>query len=817
MAHWVLQRWLNRLPVWLQILGLQALCIAIPLAPILLGTHVLGESTALSYSYPLFETFTFDQLWRGNVFWNALNFHGFPSFIGCGFSLNPLTYLATALLPPLLDVHWFIYCQVVSAAFFCSLFLRRLGCSPAAAMVGGFAYITGNWWIMPLAYYVPVLPMLPLLMLNLADMKQHPIRSTILGSILIGYIFLGVAIQVSLMLCTVYVLGALALLCTTGTNRTTWLIKLRPLLITAISLCVGVIIGAPKFLTSFTYGLLSWRSTGLSAAESTIEGLTPLSILQWIFPYIQFPFVNFGHGLLGVYIGTAALVPLCAGLISRAKYARAWSVVYILFLAMALNHSPLAAIVHSVPPFSFFRGAGRWTLIANGCAGILVAIGWDTLFAGQAERIRKALVQFLTIIFAAVVTACVLLQLLLLIKADILAAFLEQYFNWAHHTFHLTQPVTYYQELVQNRITKLQAWPIWLHPRFGWSIVVLGIAAVLFHSRFWPRTKSAPMTSAAIGMLSTSLMLTAGMFMLPAALYTQPSPIYAYLQAHNDGRPALGVFSNLTTPAHTTPSTVSEWRWAVELLEPNNNLDYKVPLFDFFDNLTSRRPSRLVSYAGGRWVTSREPTHLENPTDTLDEVVERLASRKTLLDTAGVRYVVSAAELPSAQFTPVYTTTVTGATLPITIYQNPTARPLVYFADDVTTITEDEHVAFQTLISRRWPNRSVLLECPTACPSFIPTGKGTIHNLEQDSRYLKITTETTDSEWLIVTKNNLPGWKVFIDDQEVLPMFAQTTYFAIPVPAGTHTIELRYSLWQLLHAGLQGIFKNDLGIFSNHH
>ena len=400
-----------------------------------------------------------------------------------GISLNPLTYLFSALLPALTQVHWFTYVNVVSGAFFCSVFLRKIGVSPLGTITGGFAYVTGNWWIVPLTYFVPVLPMLPLVGLVLLDVRNHVIRSGILGTLLCGYIWLGVTFQVSLMVFTFLGVGLLAMLWNERRRGRNWL--LQRLTCAAGMLLIGVVLGLPKILPSWTYGLLSWREHGLSSNLSTIEGLTILSPVRYLFPYTDFPFLNFGNGLVGIFIGTVAFVFLLMGIVNRQRSARLWIVAYLFVLALAIDHSVVAAVVHSVPPFSFFRGAGRWMIIGNFLAAVLCAFGFDRLAGGESANLRHWIARGLRWLSIALVVGLVLMQLgAVVLRTQIIALF-QAYFAHFHQTLHLTQPLGYYLAFVSRRIDEFIHWPLFLHPRFLFPFASLLLITVLLDPRIW--------------------------------------------------------------------------------------------------------------------------------------------------------------------------------------------------------------------------------------------------------------------------------------------------------------------------------------------
>lgn len=799
----MINRLLHFLSTWQGALFIYCIATVIALAPILIGGHILWEPTALTFGYPLFQTYTFAHLLSGDIFWHPLNMYGFPNFIVTGMSLNPFTYAFEALLPAFTDAHWFIAFQVIFGAFGCWLFLRKLGCSPAASLIGGFAYVTGNWWIVPLIYFSPALPMLPFLAWNLLGSTTHPRRALVLGTLLIGYTWLGGGFQISLMIITAYCIGCLAL--AWKHRKEQWKHIAWPLVHCFITTIIGSIIGIFKILPSWTYGLLSEREHGLSAAASTIEGITFLSPVRYLFPYADFPFLNFGNGLLGIYIGTFAFAFLIVGIFSwKQKSLRPWIVAYLFLLALAFNHSPVAAVVHSVPPFSYFRGAGRWMFLANFVAAVLCANGFDSLIANKAERTRKWLANTSLILLIIIVACFVLGQLVLLLFAPQITQLFQQYFAYFHDKMHLGPPLSYYTSFVDMRIQEFRASPLLLHTKVLLPLLALASVAIVLHKKIWARLSQVPLKLALIAILTSSIVLFVYIPNFRSADYPHSLATATFLQSHPGT--AMGLFSLQAEEEYLVPykpTKEQQLRWELEFLEPNINLDYNIPLLDYFDNLGSRRPAQLVSWVSGQWVTSPKEVRLVDMPGTLLEKTAEFVKRKDLVDMLGLQYIVSAVPLPSPSFTKVFETLVAPATQPVAIYENPSARPFAYFADSLLAMHEDEVAAFSTLTHEPWPNHRSLIEFSTNFPDMRITGAGSINVLSKTGSQAIIETKTNSHEWLIVMIDNLPGWTVTVDGQEIEPAIANGMFFGIPVDSGTHKVELSYSIWTMLDYGLK--------------
>ena len=794
---------------WQGMLLLCALFAFIPLAPVLSGLYLFQESTALSFSYPLFAHYSLTHFLTGEVFWNALNFNGFPDFIVMGASLNPFTILFNILLPAFAAVHWFTYMNIVLGAFFCSLYLRRIGCSAYAATMGGVAYVTANWWLVPLTYFVPVLPMLPLAAWNLLDSREHPVRAAILGSILCGYVWLSVTLQVALMVFSVIGIGSIVFALEQWPKS--WKAFLHPLLNVTVIFTIGTLIGLPKFLPSWIYGLLSWREHGLTPPSITIEGLTFLSPIRYFFPYVDFPFLNFGNGLVGIYLGAAGFILLLFTALHFRRPMRLWILAYLFLWVLAMNHSPVAAIIHSIPPFSYFRGAGRWTIVGNFVAGVLVAYGFDLLIRGEVEILRKRTARILRWFLLLVFCSMLFGQLLLIFFPENIISFFQNYFEYFRQVLHLAATPEYLSSFVQKRIGELQTMPLILRSRFLLPFFSLLIFTLIIQTRLWQTWKNRGLLLLLATLLTTSLTLTLRTPLIAASAFAPSTPISSFLSSATPGN-AMGFLTVQSEEEFLNtfhPSVTDQQQWNAAFLQPNLNLFLNLPVLDYFDNLTSRRPSRLVGWLGGQWVTGTAETRLADARGSLKEKMALFVERTDIASIAGLRYLVSALSPSSTSWKKVFESSVTSHNIPVGIYENASVRPFAYFADSVVTAPQNETDAFSTLTSQKWPNKRTLLECEPACGTASGDGKGTVSVQERNAAHVVLSTSSKKPQWLVVTINRLPGWTVEVDGLPYGSVFANTAYFGIPLEKGNHEIILTFSLSSLLRSALPWISQDD--------
>ncbi|MFA6523265.1 MAG: YfhO family protein [Candidatus Peribacteraceae bacterium] len=801
----------RRLPDWQVFLGTHTLFVALALVPFLSGA-CLYSAMGIWHSYPFFELFSFHNLLSGEVFMNRLGMNGFPSFVPVGFSLHPLTYVFNTFLPPFTDLHWFVFTIMAAGGVLCSLLLRRLGISRLGAMVGGACYVTGSWWLTTTLDYAPSMTMLPLIPMVLLQSRTRPVLATFWGALLSGYIWFGVNAQMSLMIFTAFGVGALALAMRESVRG--WRAALRPVVVLFLSLAAGTLLGIPKVIPSLVYGSLSWRAGGLSLAEAGAGGLRPLTAVTYLFPYISFPFLNFGCDLLQVYIGAFGFMFLLVGFwiafsrrsngaVSGLVSLRWWVVAYVVVLAFAFYRSPLVALLHSFPPFSFFRGPGRWTILSSFVAAPIIGMAFDALVQGRVERMRRVFALLFGVVAAFISIAFAVVQLSLQFFSGALITIFQRYFAYFHSSLHLGPPLSYYETFVERRIHEFALSPIFLQPRTFFPFISIVILAVVLQDRVWEKARHRAVLLVTCSLLTSALTLIWFDRPFPRNALPKGNPVEVFLQGHPGT--VLDVFSN-GTAAELAPgyrfSKGDELVWTFVHHVPNTNLLSGIHMLDYFDNLASRRPSALASWVGAATLPTPSAYQLVAFPGTTADKIREFGRRKDVLDMQGVRYLTSSFSLNGASLRNVFETRVTSANIPLYIYENPAARPSVYFADSVETMAEDESEALERIFHEQWHGRRSLLECEPACSLQTSSGRGEIETVEDRPQFLTLQTQAAEPQWLVVTIPRLPGWEVRIDGEVANSVYANAAFFGIPVPAGSHTVTLRYSVPLLLKEGV---------------
>ncbi len=173
---------------------------------------------------------------------------------------------------------------------------------------------------------------------------------------------------------------------------------------------------------------------------------------------------------------------------------------------------------------------------------------------------------------------------------------------------------------------------------------------------------------------------------------------------------------------------------------------------------------------------------------------EGLAS--PLLDLLNVRYVVVPAELPTAQ---VESQLGPGARAAygdtdVRVVENPEVLPRVWVVHEARQVATPAEALALLASGAVDPRRVALLEEPPPLGLAPPTGpateRATILAYEPD--HLHVQTTTTAPGLLVLSETAFPAWRAYIDGEPAPVLTANALLRAVPVPAGMHTVELRF-------------------------
>jgi hypothetical protein len=172
-----------------------------------------------------------------------------------------------------------------------------------------------------------------------------------------------------------------------------------------------------------------------------------------------------------------------------------------------------------------------------------------------------------------------------------------------------------------------------------------------------------------------------------------------------------------------------------------------------------------------------------------------------LLSLGGARYIVSSGPLASPQLTSIDTSDVDcppvipGCT-PRYLYENPNAFPFVYTIGQVKIFGSDDEILEEMKIMDLDQLRNVVLVNSKDVQDLSFTGLGespaNVELTDYSSDIISIEFSSAEAKILVINWSFVPSWRGTIDSAEVEIFPTYETFMGVFVPAGEHTIELKY-------------------------
>ena len=773
-----------------------AIGIFLPLSPLLLGFRLLAEPDSIGLHYPFFRfLFTEKALWL----WNPLNFHGFPSVLGESTATSPLPLLFSIFLSPIPSLHWSIWLSMTAAAYVFSRVLQENGISALGSWFGGSTFIAGMWWTVPYFGGMSTPVSIALMLFCMQMSSRHPRRSFLISLLTLTHAWYAVHwVHLPFVWLTG---GALALFITWQNFREGKRHSAAPLLILLSTFFFSIVLALPKILPGLLYASLSFRGGGLQWEGLTLGGITFLTPVKFLFPFLELPLLNLGQapvffGIFGVFFALLALS-------RKSLPVRLLALSYLFCFLLALEHSPLLWLLHGIPPFSFIRREGLWLALGSPAAAALSAIGFDIFHRGGAEMMRRMLSSIALGIAAVMLSLSLFVTLALKVFRENVLMMLQGIFD----RFFLSQtsglPREHYVSVIADYVKQIEEHLSLGNPRTLFPLLTLALLGFLLLRRHSLRAPLSPTLAAALGVGTTLLVLAVYHGTIPSIALPLETPVTEALSASSGPvyslLPNLGKYLLYDPLDSRTEQTII---FQMTLLAPNRNLWYGIPSIDSFDNFMSRRMGKLLAWVGSESTQASVDIALAKQPLLPEEKIQEILQRKDILDQLNTKTLLSLWPLEHPELTLREEVAITEHRLPLYIYENETARPFAYFADDVVMMSPDEEKAFERLRRMEWPGARTLIECVDCAPPSV-SGQGSVTVIEQQPTMIELQTQSDTAQWLIVSVNNLPGWDVSIDNERVQPSLAATAFFAIPTEPGTHTVQMRFSLRTLFRVSLE--------------
>jgi hypothetical protein len=752
-----------------------AVLLVIPLlsfATLLWPGRTLYRHDLTSIHYPLI-IYKARLLRAGQIaLWNPHVLFGFPQMAGQDvLALHPLNLLLLLPLKPHVTLTLFVVLQYVLAGWFTyglgrTLQLTRTGSLISALAFGLCGYLMTQPTNLPILTGAVWLPLMLLLLIKVLQ-TGRPLVAVLFGA------------AVALQIVSSHPQPAFYSLLVLGAYGLFWLIrysldkepegdeKRRRILLRSglVALAAAVCLALAFVQIAATWELksMSSRASGLSHYFMTTYSLPPHHLLTFLFPNMWGnPVIGYTgadtFGELHAYVG---LVPLMLCLWAWSPPKRDSHVVFFTVLVacailLALGgYTPLYDLLVHVPGLNWFRAPGRWLFPASFGLAMLAGFGFDALFRDRGAAAKPAFLVLWRLLFWLNLGLC------LILVAGILSG--QAAIDWLSSSASGSLP----EQVLATM-----------------GIPVGGIARA-------PLVLAAEDLSTTLSSLNPALLFivvsNAGFVLI--CLWRRQAIKAMVFQIFL----VTLVVVDLLVTGGTTINPVREAAYfegqpeSTAFLRQNAGLHRVFPPVygDDVENLVDNIPiiHRLYSVRG----------HMsELAMERYKAFVEALPTSPALLNLAGIKYVL-------LEETPVYPgfMAVPVASGP-EIHENTNVLPRAFIVHRVEIIPSGEAVLDRMRGGDFDPSETVILEWEPAQGtghSAIPA-QPDLRGAEIEAyspHKIVINAHLNADGFLIFSDTYYPGWRAYVDGQEVQIHRADYLFRAIYLEEGQHVVEFRYS------------------------
>jgi len=776
------------------------------------GRYWLDFDTLLSY-LPRYQTLQ-NGLYSGSLpIWTDGFLGGFP----IGFSefgwFYPVTWLFVLIFPLPLAYYGEASVGLVVAAA-CTYWLgRSWGLSPLSAFLAGFIYGIGPFTVATSRFlnFADVFWVLPASILSI-DMiirgkTWYVLLLTFAGAttILAGHPHIGLLIAFGVVLYASYSVMILAV--SHGYQA-----ALRILIILVGVMVTAGALGAVRIIPVLNLTSFSTRSEGMDLDLASVGSAHPLHLLLgYTYPAFDLPRI-FGDSLRAeplVYCGLAS-IPLALYAILRRRSRRVWFLLILLIVSWILafgSYTPFFAVLHNLPPFSFFRVPGRFVFLSVFAIAMLSAIGLETLKKGD-------LAFFGRVGWAALCYSGVLLLGLIVcsfvLNSD--APFIRDNLNRGIDRF-LVGGIDAYSGyevawkgafgIVRERLVNAFTFSSFTPP----FLMLIALCAGFLFIAMARKIISVTLGSCVVvALLVVDLTLSPGhgITTVSSELASRPINTVALLSLEEDD---VRVFSYRALSDKWELSNAAGGRvgkadrdliellFIREALTPNVSLMEGISSIDGYENLMTRRQAEFLSFVGSERTTIRgfASDHISHE----HEKAELFSQRLALLSRAGVTHIISGTDIGQYLGEEMNSTEVVfpvefGVRQNVWIYEVPNSLPLARFAND--WIFDDGLLKSKEIFQGVIDNPGVIYT--TNSPSFTAdkeiVNAGITYMDSENDGYLFRVAGLDRPSILVLTASAIPGWSVFLDGNEVDASLIDRFALGVEVPTGVHEIEFRF-------------------------
>ena len=683
-------------------------------------------------------------------------------------------------------------------------FARNLGISTIGSRISAVAYVLFQLNIgLPILPFTLTLPVVPFFFLAILKLHECRYRYLLLGVLAITFGWQsGFGEYV---LYTIIAGGFFALWLDIGKR------SLRTASLTVGMVLLGTLLALPRLIPIADMLTISVRAAG---ARGMTEFFRLSDVIHLFFPYFSLPFANmipyYHQNPFTIYVGTVSIIlgiiffTYLRPIIRKDFRALYFGLLFLFGFLMMFSFTGLFFFTRAIT-FSLFGGVWKLLFLAFFALAMLMGYGFDYLERRDGDQKLKRVVYGYA--------AGVLLVSLVILAAKIIILFFEN--SMLERLMALIQPrlesgagPAKLERVTRNFWDKAVYNVSFKNYHFVVSYLLLILPVFPLFQYLKNKINLEQLGAWLLGILALGgVFLWQGYYpLVPKSLITSEPSTSQYIKTVDSSKdfrvfrfwPGLSWYHErgLSPENYVTQITLEK-----ELLFPNINIVYGIPIVDGDDNFMSSRQSRVSAQIGSiRAPQNEDKKWILEESSPLQERLNRFTSpeNRSLLSLLGVKYIVTSLPFPSP-FEKVFETRLIGTAIPIYLYKNENAQTSVYFAKKVAFVTtDDDSLAWETLLAQKDFGDTTVIECmdPRCYEQATKVSDSSIMILESRPGYLRLRIKTNTSRWLVHSESNLPTWEATLRSSttsQSLPIFtANYLYQAVPVPVGTYEVTLSY-------------------------
>ncbi len=578
---------------------------------------------------------------------------------------------------------------------------------------------------------------------------------------------------------------------------------------------IGLALAAVRLLPAIETTAQSPRAEGLGFELAAQGSIAPWNlILGYLYPSFEIPRVLEGtlnaEELLYLGLLTPALVLLALIVGWRRRLVRFLALLVALSWILAMGSYSLGfPLVHRLPLFEFFRQPARFGLVAGFGLAYLVGLSIDYFsrdgIAGSLAMrwLTRGWLWLAGLIAAGTAVATIVLTGFAFLIVPYGYDYIDRVIVGSEDRFLSAE--RYYRTFDQLYGRMETAFSLaGGTPRLILVAALLSALVLWLYRRGTLAPRHAPAAMALI--LAVDVLVAPGhaIPVVPEPLHARVPQVVDAMEPHPIGNWRVFSYRGLAQKFELSTATgdrltrerrdLLEYIFMNETLTPNAPLDWDLESIDGYENLMSRSAAEYLAYVGSERTTV--PGFAVDPALDADDRRVILADRLPALAAANVRYLTSGAPLEIPGLREVFVGDIelpewAGVTQSIHLYELEAWRPRVFVARDWTVVPPERPIPAQ-LASLAVPGTTLVDREPRIPRADAGTGSDTIGPLVSDPERLSLTVDLAAPAVVVVSEAMAPGWTATVDGSPVELLTANVVMRGVAVPAGVHTIDMRF-------------------------